>query len=48
MTRNPGHYPRDYKHGREAKRRTLTRRAMRRAKSARVFMAIAFPPELAF
>lgn len=45
---NPGHYPRDYKRGVDAKRRALTRRAMRRAKSARLFLAFAFPAELSF
>lgn len=47
-TINPGHYPRDYKRSQDVKRRTLTRRAMRRHKSARLFLAFAFPAELAF
>lgn len=47
MTHNPGHYPRDHKRAPETKRRTLTRRAMRRAKSARLFLAFAFPADLA-
>lgn len=40
--------PRDKSRRPESKRAALSRRAARRAKSARLFLACAFPAELAF
>lgn len=40
--------PRDRSRRPEAKRRALTRRGQRAVKSARLFLAFAFPADLAF
>ena len=51
MHKNPNHVSdtrRDPSRRHESKRAVLTRRAARRAKSARLFLAFAFPAELSF
>ena len=43
---NPGNYPRDYSRSNGAKARSISRKADRRGKSARLFLALAFPAAL--
>lgn len=44
----PAVEPRDYSRRDASRHRAMTRRKQRRAKSAMLFRAIVFPPELAF
>lgn len=48
ITRKTSDTARDKSRQPDAKGRALTRKAARRAKSARLFLAFAFPAELAF